>query len=96
MIEGCYSELLAHAIAKCREIIFMNLSVEDCIANAKNRLWEPHKYKSKAEQDSNLIMLIGWIAQYEKRTDTFAKAAHQKLYDEFTGKKVQITKNLLR
>lgn len=94
VIEGCYSDLLAHTIKKCREIIFLNLSIEDCITNAKNRPWESHKYKSKTEQDSNLSMLIDWIAQYECRTDTFSKAAHQMLYNEFIGKKVQITKNL--
>jgi hypothetical protein len=35
-------------------------------------------------------MLIDWIAQYEARDDTFSKTAHQKLYDEFTGKKTQV------
>ena len=65
----------------------MNLPIELCIENAKNRPWEPHKYDSKAAQDANLAMLIDWIAQYNQRTDTFSKSAHQKLYDEFSGNK---------
>jgi adenylate kinase family enzyme len=93
VIEGCYSDLLAHTLTQCREVVFMNLPVELCIENAKNRPWEPHKYESKEAQDSNLAMLIDWIAQYEQRTDNFSKAAHQKLFDEFTGKKVQYINN---
>ncbi len=76
VIEGCYSDLLEIAIAAATEIIFLNLAVEDCIANAKQRPWEPHKYASKKAQDANLAMLIGWIAQYAERSDAFSKSAH--------------------
>lgn len=93
VIEGCYSDLLAHTLTKCSEVVFMNLPIELCIENAKNRLWEPHKYNSKAAQDANLAMLIDWIAQYNQRTDTFSKSAHQKLYDEFSGNKTQYINN---
>ncbi|MGB1262560.1 MAG: shikimate kinase [Cognaticolwellia sp.] len=93
VIEGCYSDLLSYALEKCSEIIFLNLPIALCLHNAKNRPWEPHKYKTKAEQDGNLAMLLEWIAQYEKRTDTFSKSAHQKLYDEFAGEKTQFTHN---
>jgi adenylate kinase family enzyme len=89
VIEGCYSDLLSHTLEKCSEIIFLNLPIELCISNARNRPWEPHKYKTKADQDSNLAMLIDWISQYEKRNDTFSKVAHEKLYDEFLGEKIQ-------
>ena len=49
VIEGCYSDLLTHTLGKCSEVIFLNLPVQLCILNAKNRPWESHKYKSKAE-----------------------------------------------
>ena len=94
VIEGCYSDLLSYIMGFCNEIVYLNLSVEDCIDNAKNRPWEPHKYQSKAEQDRNLAMLIDWIAQYPNRTDTFSQTAHQTLFDNFNGKKSQLTKNL--
>jgi adenylate kinase family enzyme len=93
VIEGCYSDLLRHTLTECSEVIFMNLPIEFCIENAKNRPWEPHKYESKAAQDANLTMLIDWIAQYEQRNDTFSKSAHQKLFDEFVGKKTQYMSN---
>ena len=44
VIEGCYSDLLEMAMPFSDEIIFMNLSIESCIENARNRPWEPHKY----------------------------------------------------
>lgn len=56
------------------------------------RPWEPHKYPSKEAQDANLEMLIGWIAEYETRTDTFSLAAHRALFDRFTGDKIELTK----
>lgn len=37
VIEGCYTDLLELAEPFANEVIFMNLSVENCIENAKNR-----------------------------------------------------------
>ncbi|MGY5453005.1 shikimate kinase [Agarivorans sp. MS3-6] len=93
VIEGCYSDLLELVAAYSNEIIFMNLPIEDCIANAKARPWEPHKYESKEAQDNNLDMLISWIAQYSERTDTFSKSSHQAFYDHYRGKKTVIIAN---
>ena len=87
VIEGCYSDLLKLASPFANEMIFLNLSVEKCIEHCRYRPWEPHKYKSKQEQDKNLEMLIDWIRKYPVRTDEFSLLAHQKLFDEFKGKK---------
>ena len=87
VIEGCYTDLLESALSKSSEIIFMNLSVDKCVANANNRPWEPHKYQSKQAQDANLDMLIEWISAYADRKDTFSLAAHQGLYQSFQGEK---------
>lgn len=93
VIEGCYSDLLELALLSSSELIFMNLPVDLCIENARNRPWEPHKYESQELQDSNLDMLIDWISQYSERTDTFSKASHMELYERYTGKKCMITCN---
>lgn len=93
VIEGCYSDLLEIAIPFSNEIIFMNLPIESCIENARNRPWEPHKYESKEAQDSNLEMLIDWISQYSKRTDTLSEASHTALYEKYSGNKCMITSN---
>ncbi len=95
VIEGCYSDLLAHVLSDATEVIFMNLSIEQCIANAKQRPWESHKYASKSKQDANLTMLIDWISQYDSRSDEFSLQAHQALFDKFSGKKSQIIENTM-
>jgi len=93
VVEGCYSDLLEIVIPEASEIIFLNLPVETCIANAKRRPWEPHKYESKEAQDSNLQMLISWIAQYPDRDDTFSMSSHMALYDGYEGEKTMYTSN---
>ena len=95
VIEGCYSDLLQLVMSQASEIMFLNLSVDACIANARNRPWEPHKYQTKEAQDNNLEMLIDWIGEYEKRQDTFSLSAHQLLFTEFNGKKTMISSNAI-
>ncbi|MCO1336493.1 AAA family ATPase [Microbulbifer sp. OS29] len=93
VIEGCYSDLLEIVLPVSSEIVFLNLPVETCISNAKNRPWEPHKYASKEAQDKNLNMLIDWISEYPVRDDTFSKSSHEALYYHFIGKKIMYTDN---
>ena len=93
VIEGCYADLLEQALPSSNEIIFMNLPIEECILNAKNRPWEPHKYESKEAQDANLEMLLDWISQYNQRTDTFSEQSHRALYEAFSGNKTMYVSN---
>jgi adenylate kinase family enzyme len=94
VIEGCYTDLLEMAAPFATEAVFMNLPVEACQENARNRPWEPHKYPSKEAQDANLPMLLGWIARYTERDDVFSDAAHQAFYRAFPGDKREITENI--
>lgn len=87
VIEGCYADLLSHVSKFADQAIFMNLSVEQCQQNAKNRPWEKHKYESKSAQDANLPMLLSWIADYQTRDDEFSLEAHQALYNVFSKNK---------
>jgi len=93
VIEGCYTDLLEIVVSKATEVIFMNLPVEACKANARKRPWEPHKYESREAQDANLDMLIDWITQYTDRTDTFSLASHEALYTNHPGKKTMYVSN---
>jgi len=94
VIEGCYADLLELLVTEATEMIFMNLSVEQCVENAKSRPWEPHKYPSKAAQDENLGMLIDWIKAYQMRKDEFSFKAHQALFQAFDGKKTEYGCNI--
>ena len=91
VIEGCYADLLELVLHEATELIFLDLPIEQCVENAKNRPWEPHKYPSKAVQDENLPMLVEWIQQYETRDDTFSREAHRALFDGFNGTKSRFT-----
>lgn len=93
VIEGCYSDLLSLVIKEANEVIFLNPGVETCINNCRNRPWEPHKYKSKDEQNRNLDMLLGWVKQYPGRNNEFSLTAHRKLFHEFVGNKTEYKSN---
>jgi adenylate kinase family enzyme len=93
VIEGCYTDLLEMVSIDASQIIFMNLDVSLCIDNAKNRLWESHKYESKEAQDKNLAMLIQWIEQYPEREDVCSYKAHINFYKKFLGKKTMYLNN---
>jgi adenylate kinase family enzyme len=89
--EGCYADLIEASLPRCTRLMFLNPGIEACVANARVRPWEPHKYPSKEAQDANLDMLIGWICAYETRGDTFSLAAHRALFDGFVGEKIELT-----
>jgi adenylate kinase family enzyme len=93
VIEGCYADLIELAIPSANELIFLNPSIEQCIANAKSRPWESHKYPSKAAQDANLDMLLEWIAEYTERSDELSYQAHKRIFDAFKGSKSMRTEN---
>ena len=93
VIEGCYSDLLEKILGFANELIFLDLSVAQCIDSARKRPWEPHKYESKQAQDANLAMLLDWIADYEVRDDEFSLKSHSKLYERFKGKKSRLHQN---
>lgn len=91
VIEGCYADLIALTFPLADQLIFLDLPVEDCVAHAKARPWEPHKYPSKEAQDANLDMLLDWIRDYPQRNDSCSRQAHVGLFDAFTGEKQRIT-----
>jgi adenylate kinase family enzyme len=91
VIEGCYADLFEAPVGRCTRLVFLNPGTEACVANARLRPWEPHKYATKEAQDANLEMLIRWIRDYEARRDEFSLGAHRALFDGFTGEKVELT-----
>jgi hypothetical protein len=90
IIEGCYADLADVVLPQTTSLLFLNPGIDACIANARLRPWEPHKYETKEEQDANLEMLVGWIRDYTTRTDVFSLAAHRALFDGFAGEKREL------
>lgn len=91
IIEGCYGELAAHTFSWNPELIFVNPGEAACIARCRARPWEPHKYASKAEQDSKLEFLLKWVSDYYTRDGDMSLAAHRALFDAYKGPKREIT-----
>ncbi len=87
VVEGCYADLIALVVDAATEMIFLDLSVEDCQANTRLREWEPHKYATKKMQEDNLPMLIEWIAGYPTRDGPLGRSAHLALFEAFEGKR---------
>jgi len=93
VIEGCYADLLGFAAARATRVIWLDLPVEACVANARLRPWEPHKYPTKAAQDAWLDTLLDWIRAYDSRDDEFSAQAHGRLYASFVGEKSVYRRN---
>lgn len=79
VIEGCYSSLISMVLDEADEIIFLNPGIETCLRNCRTRPWEPHKYRSKEDQDKNLELLLSWVSSYDSRTDEFSLSEHRAL-----------------
>jgi len=90
VVEGCYADLAAVALPACTRLVFLIPGIDACVANARARPWEPHKYPTKHEQDANLAMLVDWIRDYATRADVFSLAAHRALFDAHAGAKIEL------
>lgn len=89
--EGCYGALAEYALRWKPELIFVNPGEATCLVNCRARPWEPHKYASKAEQDSKLEFLLQWASDYYTRDGDMSLARHRAIYDAYTGPKREIT-----
>lgn len=85
VIEGCYADLLALLQTDARELVFLQIPIEQCVDHARRRPFEPEKYATEEAQNANLAMLIEWIKTYPDRDDACSLAAHRQLVEAFPG-----------
>ena len=90
VIEGCYADLMDPILSAATEVRFLNPGIEACIANCRERPWEPEKYSTREEQDEKLAFLLDWVRAYETRDDEYSLRAHRALFDRFPGRKREI------
>ena len=91
VVEGCYADLVSAALKYSPLLLFVEPGVEACLFNCRSRPWEPHKYKSKQEQDEKLGFLLSWVREYYLRDGELSLKAHQALFDSFQGPKRKLT-----
>ena len=89
VVEGCYANLIEAALPFSPLLVFLNPGREQCLANCRERPWEPHKYASRQEQDANLEFLLSWVAEYDTREGPMSLAAHRELFAAYAGRKVE-------
>jgi adenylate kinase family enzyme len=89
VIEGCYGDLIQVASADCTQLVFLNPGAETCLAHNLRRPWEPHKYASAEQQNAMFAQLQAWVAGYYDRDDGWSYQAHRRVFDAFTGPKVE-------
>ncbi len=90
IIEGCYGELIEHALSRHPVLLLVDPGMDTCLRNCREREWESHKYASKADQDAKLATLLEWVRAYEDRTDTMSRAYHERVFGSYDGEKVRV------
>ena len=90
VVEGCYAGLVQQTLEHAPILLFVDPGVEACLANCRNRPWEPHKYASKAEQDEKLEFLLTWVREYSSRDGDLSLSAHQAIFEQYRGPKLRL------
>jgi adenylate kinase family enzyme len=90
VIEGCYGNLARVALERSPGLVFLEPGVDACLANCRNRPWEPHKYASREDQDQKLEFLLAWVAEYYSRAGSLSLADHQTLFGSYAGRKYRL------
>jgi hypothetical protein len=73
-------------------LIFLQPGQDVCVANCRARPWEPHKYRSKQEQDDHLEDLLGWVRSYYDLDGSMSLAGHRAVFQAYAGPKRLVTK----
>ena len=91
VVEGCYAGLVREALGSGVELVFLEPGEAVCLANCKQRPWEPHKYVSKAKQDEKLPFLLDWVSDYYQRDGDVSLSAHEALFEAYDGPKRRVS-----
>jgi adenylate kinase family enzyme len=91
IVEGCYAHLATAALAGAPMLLWLDPGVEACLANCRARPWEPHKYRTQAEQDAYLEPLLAWVADFYDRDDAMSQRVHRAVFERYAGPKRRIT-----
>jgi adenylate kinase family enzyme len=88
--EGCYANLMEVALEFQPRLILLDPGEAQCLANCRARPWEPHKYRSKEEQDRNLAFLLSWVSEYYTRDGPLSLREHTRRFARYDGPKLEL------
>lgn len=91
VLEGCYAGLVQAALPFSPLLIWVDPGADACLANARSRPWEPHKYASKEAQADKLEFLLAWIRDYDTREGELGRGAHEALSQGYPGPKHRLS-----
>lgn len=90
VMEGCYEDLVAHALRHDPELIWLDAPAAVCAERIRTRAYEPHKYAGPEEQRAATDMLAAWIAGYDTREGPMGRAAHAAVFASYAGPKRRV------
>lgn len=80
VIEGVYGWLVPAALSPATDFIFLDLPVDECVANLRARGIQGG---GSAEAFGKMLE---WVAGYPIRTNANSRATHQRLFEQFDGR----------
>lgn len=84
VIEGVYGWLLPAALPRATQFVFIDLPVEDCLANLRSR------GKQGGETDAAFEAMLAWAGDYPIRQNANSRSAHLRLWEAFAGDKAML------
>jgi adenylate kinase family enzyme len=84
VIEGVYGWIVSELLPRATALIWLDIDDDACVANIRQR------EAARNEQDLLLIALLEWAGSYRVRNGSSGFAAHQRLFAEFDGPKIQL------
>ena len=84
IIEGVYGWMVSELVEQATALIWLCLEDEDCVNNIRQR------EATRDEKEELLIALLDWAGSYRTRQGSSGFATHQRLFDRFSGSKLQL------
>ncbi|KNH23553.1 adenylate kinase [Pseudomonas syringae] len=84
VIEGVYGWMVSELVEQATALIWLCLKDEDCVSHIRQR------EAKRDEHDELLIALLEWAGSYRTREESSGFAAHQHLFEGFSGSKLQL------
>jgi hypothetical protein len=84
VIEGVYGWLANAALPRATSLIWVDVPIEECIANAKAR-----GLRRGGDEDA-FAALIAFIGDYATRTNANSRTAHEQAFSAFANNKVRV------